>query len=130
MRLDGLTLNQRHDLLWWGKKVSGSAYRLIRNHGLHHGTMLLQTQLSEIGSLLQSTPGYYSDQTTTMVTSVRSEVANVANGQISFIEWQQMISRHLGVEAMAISEAEMQGEAGVRERYTQLTDPTWIFRTQ
>lgn len=118
-----LTISPRHDLWWKGSKVSGSAYRLIRNHGLHHGTMLLNTDLDRLAGLLQPSPGHEHDHG--MVTSVQSPVANL---NISYDRWIEMICTHLIVQAEPISETEMQSEAGVRERYAQLTDTAWIFR--
>lgn len=65
--------NSRHDLIHHGCKVSGSAYRLIRDRAYHHGTMLLDTDLRRLKTLLKSPL----DIEGATVSSVVSSVVNV-----------------------------------------------------
>ncbi|KAK4535106.1 hypothetical protein CDCA_CDCA03G1131 [Cyanidium caldarium] len=50
-----LERNDRHDLLWRGHKVGGSAYRLTGDWALHHGTLLLRADLAEMTRCLSPT---------------------------------------------------------------------------
>lgn len=53
-KLDSLSLSTNHDLFISNTfKVSGSAYRVTLNRAYHHGTMLIQSQLDELQSLLE-----------------------------------------------------------------------------
>ncbi len=50
-----LTLSPRHDIYNSnGAKISGSAFKITRNRAYHHGTLLLQSNLSELLPLLHS----------------------------------------------------------------------------
>ncbi|KAF8592114.1 Lipoyltransferase and lipoate-protein ligase [Ramaria rubella] len=67
-------INERNDICVGGFKVSGSAYKIVNTRAYHHGTMLISTELNNLGNLLRNTK-------TTMVTkgvpSVRSPVHNL-----------------------------------------------------
>lgn len=67
----------RNDLLFNGKKISGNAEHLYQQKGrvLHHGTLLFDSRLDELGQALRST-GVYTDRA---VKSVRSTVCNIKN---------------------------------------------------
>lgn len=51
-----LKLNERHDIITAdsGKKVSGSAYKISKGKSYHHGTMLLNSKLDVLRSLLNT----------------------------------------------------------------------------
>ncbi|CAE6535154.1 unnamed protein product [Rhizoctonia solani] len=69
-------VNERHDIVVHGKKVSGSAYKIINKRAYHHGTMLINAQLDRLGDLLRNTK---TSLHTKGVESVRSPVANLAS---------------------------------------------------
>ncbi len=46
-----LASSERHDLLLQGRKVSGNAFRLYKDHALLHGTLLVHTDMSHMRSL-------------------------------------------------------------------------------
>ncbi|KAH7343456.1 lipoate-protein ligase A [Rhizoctonia solani] len=69
-------VNERHDVVVHGKKVSGSAYKIINKRAYHHGTMLINAQLDRLGDLLRNTK---KSLHTKGVESVRSPVANLAS---------------------------------------------------
>ncbi|KAF3934583.1 hypothetical protein ABW20_dc0100771 [Dactylellina cionopaga] len=60
------------------KKVSGSAYKIIKDRAYHHATLLLDSKLEDIGQVLHSPLRPYI--TTKGVESVRSPVANIGVG--------------------------------------------------
>ncbi|KAJ3024334.1 hypothetical protein HKX48_000009 [Thoreauomyces humboldtii] len=47
------SVNERHDIVVDGKKVSGSAYKLVNNRAYHHGTMLIDADLGALGRYLR-----------------------------------------------------------------------------
>ncbi len=64
-------VTERNDLVAGGRKFSGSAYRLTKEKALHHGTLLVSSDLSLLGSVLKpSLPGIRGKG----VASVRSPV--------------------------------------------------------
>ncbi|KAF3911942.1 hypothetical protein AA313_de0200508 [Arthrobotrys entomopaga] len=73
-------VNARHDIVLKAedgseKKVSGSAYKIIKDRAYHHATLLLNSELDNIGRLLHSPLREY--MTSKGVESVRSPVANI-----------------------------------------------------
>lgn len=64
----------RNDLLLFGKKVSGSAARILRDRLLLHGTLLYDADLSALHGLLQGETGLVE---TRAARSVPSPVANI-----------------------------------------------------
>ena len=45
--------NKRCDILWSGKKCSGSAFKIARGKAYHHGTMLVDSSLQDFSGLLK-----------------------------------------------------------------------------
>ncbi|CBF81314.1 hypothetical protein AN5732.2 [Aspergillus nidulans FGSC A4] len=77
------SVNERHDIVMsesdgQPRKISGSAFKLTRFRGLHHGTCLLDSpNINELGSFLRSPAREYIRAKG--VESVRSPVANVSS---------------------------------------------------
>ncbi|KAI1796086.1 Lipoyltransferase and lipoate-protein ligase [Ganoderma leucocontextum] len=67
-------VNDRNDICVGKDKVSGSAYKIVKDRAYHHGTMLISTRLDTLGELLRS--GKDTMQTRG-VASVRSPVCNL-----------------------------------------------------
>lgn len=81
------TYSTRHDLLFQEKKISGNAQHIDQKlkRVLHHGTLLLQSDLQNLGRALKPAGDYQS----IAVKSVRSSVTNIlseANQIPNFIE--------------------------------------------
>jgi len=72
----GLTIEQkgRNDLILDGKKISGSAQRLIKNRILHHGTLLIDSDLDFLGRVLHVSQDKIKSKG---IKSVRSRVTNI-----------------------------------------------------
>ena len=69
--------NGRNDicLKTTGEKISGNAYRSKNNVGMHHGTILFNTNLDEMDKVLSVSPAKLTKRG---ITSVRSRVTNLS----------------------------------------------------
>jgi lipoate-protein ligase A len=67
-------VNKRNDILLDGKKISGSAFKLTKKSALHHGTLLIDTNLDLLTSYLNPAAGNISSKG---IKSVRSGVTNI-----------------------------------------------------
>jgi lipoate---protein ligase len=64
----------RNDLMVEGKKISGNAEHVFKNRVLHHGTLLFNSDLENLGQALKVVPGKYQSKA---IQSNRSEVVNI-----------------------------------------------------
>jgi len=69
------TTSGRNDLLINGLKISGNAEHVYKNRVLHHGTLLFNYDLENLGQAIQVVPGKYEGKA---VQSNRSPVANIS----------------------------------------------------
>jgi lipoate-protein ligase A len=65
----------RNDLLIDTRKISGNASHVFKNRVMHHGTLLLNSDLPTLNAILKTDPSKYIDMS---VKSVRSRVVNIA----------------------------------------------------
>lgn len=79
----------RNDLLVEGKKISGNAEHIYKNRVLHHGTLLFDSDLKNLGQAIKVVPGRYE---TRAVQSKRSEVANISDFLDQEISLDEFIS--------------------------------------
>lgn len=66
----------RNDLLISGEKISGNAEHVFKNRVLHHGTLLFNSDLKNLGQAIKVVPGKYQGKA---IQSIRSEVANISS---------------------------------------------------
>lgn len=71
-----LEVNERHDLVLGGKKVSGSAYKVASQTSCHHCTLLVNASMEHLRHSLRSP--LVSAITSRSVPSVRSSVTNLS----------------------------------------------------
>lgn len=64
----------RNDILAEGRKVSGTAQRLVGRRILHHGTLLFDSDMEKIAGALQADPAKFHSKS---AKSVRSRVGNI-----------------------------------------------------
>ena len=69
------TTSGRNDLLINGLKVSGNAEHVFKNRVLHHGTLLFDSDLENLGQSIEVIQGKYESKA---VESNRSKVANIS----------------------------------------------------
>ncbi|PWN19158.1 hypothetical protein BCV69DRAFT_284316 [Microstroma glucosiphilum] len=65
--------------VWSERKISGSAFKILTHRAYHHGTMLLSTNLADLGSSLRNTKLASSSVKSKGVESVRSQVVNLTD---------------------------------------------------
>lgn len=70
-----VVMKGRNDLLLDGKKISGSAQRLLDGRILHHGTLLIDSDLAKIGIVLNVSEDKIKSKG---IKSVRSRVTNIS----------------------------------------------------
>jgi lipoate-protein ligase A len=70
------TTSGRNDLLIEGFKVSGNAEHVFKKRVLHHGTLLFNSDLENLGQAIKVVPGKYESKA---VQSNRSQVANISS---------------------------------------------------
>ena len=68
-------LKGRNDLILEGKKISGSAQRLLNGRILHHGTLLINSDLTKIGKVLNVSEDKIKSKG---IKSVKSRVTNIS----------------------------------------------------
>ncbi|TVY83898.1 putative lipoate-protein ligase A [Lachnellula suecica] len=133
---DFVRVNERHDVVTdpksWNseegpKKVSGSAYKITRLRGLHHGTCLLKSGLESIHDLLTSPAKKYI--TAKGSDSVRSPVQNVGAAPEDFqkavvAEFQEM--HNTSEEPFYVEERERSNPT-IKEGIVELMSKEWKY---
>lgn len=79
--------NDRNDILWDGKKISGNAQFTDRKNILSHGTILVNADLPSLRQALKENPFTIE---TKAVSSVRSSVMNISEGSDRFKTAQEL----------------------------------------
>lgn len=104
-------LNGRNDITIDGKKFSGNAQFARRNRLLHHGTLLFDSQMANLGKALQVKELKIQSKG---VKSVRSRVTNIKpylEKEISIQEFQQHLLDYMGelnsMEEIVLSEKDL-----------------------
>jgi len=112
------------------RKVSGSAYKLTRLRSYHHGTMLLNSDLTRVSELLRSPAGGVI--TANGVPSVSSPVANIGVRKEEFmdavVEEFLEFYRQQGEAGVAmVGEDEARKLEGVAKGIQELESEEWTY---
>jgi len=94
MGLD-VSFSGRNDLLIDSRKISGNAMHIFKTRVLSHGTLLFNTDLSQLSLALKNNPNKYIDKA---IRSVRSEVTNISShlqNQKSIDEFKQSLFQNI-----------------------------------
>jgi lipoate---protein ligase len=89
------TTSGRNDLLIEGLKISGNAEHVYKNRVLHHGTLLFNSDLENLGQAIKVVPGKYESKA---VQSNRSPVANISQFLKTPMTTAEFIQFLLGVQ--------------------------------
>ncbi len=69
-----ISVNERNDLIYNGKKISGSAFKNTKDNSFHHFTFLVQSDLGKLTKYLHHSQ---LDITSKSIKSIRSKVINL-----------------------------------------------------
>ena len=89
------TTSGRNDLMIEGLKISGNAEHVYKNRVLHHGTLLFDSDLKNLGQAIKGSPGNYESKA---VQSNRSTVANILQFLKAKMTTGEFIQFLLGVQ--------------------------------
>jgi lipoate-protein ligase A len=81
--------NDRNDITWNGKKISGNAQFTDRKNILSHGTLLVHSDLTKLRVALKENEFTVESKA---VASVRSEVMNISDGSDKFMRASDMLA--------------------------------------
>ncbi len=116
--------NERHDLLFSNKKVSGSAFKQTKDYCYHHGTLLVEAKLNELKGLLGNTSGF--QITGKGIASVSSPVTNLRDHGLSggFTDFVKSATSAWGVpwENVALFE---EAKTFIKSYREELKNPKW-----
>ncbi|KAI9000719.1 Lipoyltransferase and lipoate-protein ligase [Trametes punicea] len=125
-------VNDRNDICVGKEKVSGSAYKIVKDRAYHHGTMLISTRLDTLGELLRSGKD---TMETRGVASVRSPVCNLQqySPRVTHEKFVEAVidafRDEYGVdeEAHAVHQEEYGNVDHIREGIEQLRTWDWAY---
>ena len=89
------TFGGRNDFLIEGKKISGNACHVFKNRVMHHGTLLFDSNLANLGNSLKTDPTKYTDKAVKSVRSVVTNISDHLTSPISFNEFKSAIFQHI-----------------------------------
>lgn len=127
-------LSGRNDILVGGRKVSGSAFQLTATRGCHHGTLLIDANLSHIGDYL--TPDKQKLEAKG-IRSVASRVVNLKEIEPSFTHDRfsdaiiEAFRSEYGEDApvQGLDASMLEREPSLMETYEKLSSDSWRFGT-
>lgn len=96
-------LEGKNDIRVSGLKISGNAEHVFKNRVLHHGTILVISDVSKLSSSLKVETGKYEDNA---VKSIRSKVSNINNFTKEFIQ-VNYLKEQIFAKIKSLSECEM-----------------------
>ena len=126
-----LQTNERCDLILGDKKVSGSAFKYKRRCALHHGTLLVSSDLDSLSKYLSVEKRQIFSKATQ---SVASKVANISgfgenidiDGVIAAIYRQFCLERG-NVPMEVISERTLESNSAYLDLRKKFKSPDWVY---
>jgi lipoate-protein ligase A len=123
-----LSINERHDIYYGDKKISGSAFREMKGTQVHHGTLLVSSDLNFLSSCLKSTltslivEDRSRPSTRAKVTSLKQENPHLSLG--GFSEFINCVEKVFKSKA---EEIRIEGLKGFEGYYAQMKKRDWIW---
>lgn len=110
------------------RKVSGSAYKITRLRSYHHGTMLLESDLAEVGKWLRSPAAAHIEARG--VSSVPSPVANTGVGRealmVAAVDAFEKL-HNTPTEVAVVGEQEAMNVESIRKGAEELKSSAWTY---
>lgn len=129
-----LQLSPRHDILYAGAKVSGSAFRIVRDRAYHHGTMLLDANLAQLQRLLTCSIPEAVRGAGAAISSVPSAVRNIGrvdNPSLPDLDhglFGDLLAQHLSpTECIDVEEEQLGANEQICQLAAELQSDAWIF---
>ncbi|KAH9809016.1 hypothetical protein DFH28DRAFT_1134536 [Melampsora americana] len=125
--LPDIGLNHRHDICLGPDKVSGSAYKLTRDRSYHHGTMLINSNLSQLKDFLKPNQ------------AIRSPVTNLnsAFGHIDHPTFTKSLTRTFletyyptfdrDFSPMVVHSEQFEQDSAIEDEMKELQSWDWTF---
>lgn len=121
-------LSGRNDILIEGKKFSGNAFAASKGMRAHHGTILVNTDLSKLAGYLNVSEKKMKAKG---VTSVKSRVCNLSdfNSSVTVQSVMELLKKEYQAEYGACSEYKLNEQelAGIEELYAVQASWQWRF---
>ena len=123
-------LSGRNDILAEGRKFSGNAFSKGRVNDLHHGTLLISGDMSDLARYLKPKPAKLQKHG---VASVRSRVVNLAeltpgiNAEAIAPRLREAFEAEYGGVAMEVSFDSLMQLPAVRELHDHFASPEWKY---
>jgi lipoate-protein ligase A len=122
----------RNDILIQDRKISGSAFKETKDRSFHHGTLLINANLTKLSNYLNPHPKKLEAKG---ITSVRARVANLTdfspelNHEILIQEIIQQFFQMYGsqTEIEILDDASLKKIPELLKRYEELKDWNWRF---
>ncbi len=136
MAIPDIRFGERGDIFTSANKISGCAYRQIRDREYHHGTMLINTDLELLYEYLNF-KAKESKIESSAVASRRNSVINLfeLNSALSVDLWQSTLaetfcdyfSNKISVTKIINDEPDFSKNLKISEIYKELSSENWIF---
>ncbi|KAJ3191057.1 Biotin/lipoate A/B protein ligase [Irineochytrium annulatum] len=131
-------VNERHDVVVADRKVSGSAFKVVRDRCYHHGTMLIDSDLGSLGRLLRPSPLVEGGMEGKGVRSVRSPVGRLrehsmtATGEDFAKAVAKVVGEYYGVGSPSLAlqelgDSDIDAMTGVRAGMEELKTWEWTY---
>ena len=119
-------LSSRNDIFLNNKKISGNAEHIYKNRVLHHGTLLVNSNLELLYKVLQNNKTYIDKS----INSVKKTVANISDflpvsTSVFVDELQKFLSEKYNARQIYLSETEQKQIENLAE--TKYNAKEWIF---
>lgn len=120
-------LNERHDMVLHGKKISGSAFRIKADRAFHHGTLLIRSRLDKLQYYLKPATEKLQSRHTR---SVPSPVTRLSDWQadIRVADIENSLSAFFSLDpAETIAPEHIQGAPLYNNYLQHLQSRDWIY---
>ncbi|MDO4548218.1 MAG: lipoate--protein ligase [Clostridia bacterium] len=117
----------RNDITVDGRKFSGNAFRIMKNSAVHHGTILVSSDMSLVGRYLRVNREKLASKG---VKSVPSRVVNLSSlANVSVADVQNSLIRAFCREYFTCPVEKLENSRidGFGEAFSKYSDPDWIY---
>jgi lipoate-protein ligase A len=132
--IHNVEINARHDIVVGERKVSGSAYKVVRETTMHHGTMLISSNLDKLGKVLRGNgerivgKGVASHRSPVTRLNAHSPGASHEGFCTAMLsKFSQMHDAGNKVDTVVIGQEFVDSNPGIQKIVDELTSWDWIW---